>query len=113
MPYLSRRGSIFYFRKRLPRALSAPVSNPFLCLSLQTDLLLVAVRRVSALIAALEERERQMIKEAGHPEFCPELSKAILQEFLRAELIRLISFEEMDLSRFCAAASARLGQLPF
>ncbi|MGP6086313.1 hypothetical protein [Antarctobacter jejuensis] len=93
MPYLMRRGRFFYFRKRLLRAVSEPGSNLFLCLSLQTDLLLVAVRRASALIAALEERVTRMIRESGTSNFCPEMGKTILQEFLRAEMARLLEFE--------------------
>ncbi|WP_421905010.1 tyrosine-type recombinase/integrase [Mameliella sp.] len=52
-----------------------------------------------------------MLKDTGHADVCPELSKSILQEFLRAELIRLIKFEEQIATQEEDALEARLEAL--
>ncbi|MFW2589461.1 hypothetical protein [Sagittula sp. SSi028] len=52
-----------------------------------------------------------MMKDTGRTHFCPELCKSILQEFLRAELIRLIKFEEQIARQEEEALEARLDAL--
>lgn len=90
-PYLMRRGRVFYFRKRLPRALSNLQSNSFLCLSLRTDLPLDAVKRAARLLTVCERMEKEIVDALNSQDLSPADTKALLTEALRAELARILA----------------------
>jgi hypothetical protein len=81
-----RRGRVFYFRKRLPRIGSNRQSNLFLCLSLQTDLPLDAVKRAAALLTVYEREEEKIVDALKTGTLGPADVRTILTEMMRAEL---------------------------
>ncbi|MDW4549922.1 hypothetical protein R5H32_11210 [Defluviimonas sp. D31] len=110
-PYLIRRGRIFYFRKRLPRGESNPLSNLFLVLSLRTDLPLIAVTRSAALLTVCEQKEKDIVDALTKNILTPAEAKALLTEMLRAELERILALQRgMDMIPD-AALAARIAAL--
>ncbi len=110
-PYLLRRGRIYYFRKRLPRCGSNPVSNQFLCLSLRTDLPLDAVKRAARLLTVYEQKEQDIVDALKDGLLKPETAKAILTELLRAELARILSGQDEMGVKTDADLDARIARL--
>ncbi|WP_282118928.1 hypothetical protein [Ruegeria atlantica] len=91
-----RRDRIFYFRKRLPKKISNQVPNQFLCLPLQTDLPLDAVKRAAALLTVLEQMEKIHVEALIKDSRTPETAKAVLTEMLRSALEVMLQEQNQD-----------------
>lgn len=68
------------------KKLSNQVPNQFLCLSLQTDLPLDAVKRAAALFTVLEQMEKTHVDALTKNSLNPEAAQAALTEMLRSAL---------------------------
>lgn len=91
--YLMRRGTIFYFRKRLPKASPLPgkrISHKSLfCASLQTNVLAEAFARAAQLLDFYETKRKQLLLDTTQT-MSDAAVNAVLHDMLRTELNRII-----------------------
>ena len=98
---------MFHFRRRVPSRLRERGARRFLCLSLSTELPFQAARWAEALLAALEQAERDVDARA---ELTGAEIDAILGEVARAALARMLAQQDDD-ARTEDDADARIAAL--
>jgi uncharacterized protein DUF6538 len=64
----SRHGTVYHFRRRVPRDLAARYGRGQIIVSLQTELRAVALRRARALAAATDTLFRKRLGKASCPD---------------------------------------------
>ena len=108
-----RRGTIFYFRKRLPKASPLPgarVSHKSLfCASLQTNVLAEAFARTAQLLGFYETRRKQLLLDTTQT-MSDAAVNAVLHDMLRTELNRIIRGQNAP-STDIAAVDAQIAEL--
>ena len=110
-PYLQRRGSIYYFRKRLPDVIAKKGAQKFLCLSLRTALLAEAMGRAARLLAIVDREEARLMTDPTYHQIPAEEIALLLTEALRTELARILLEQDTGPIRDDEEIDARIALL--
>ncbi|MEC9199398.1 MAG: hypothetical protein VX974_17485 [Pseudomonadota bacterium] len=108
-----RRGTIFYFRKRLPKASPLPgkrISQKSLfCASLQTNVLAEAFARAAQLLDFYETKRKQLLLDTTQT-MSDAAVNVVLHDMLRTELNRIIRGQDAPTTNI-AAVDAQIAEL--
>lgn len=105
MPFVWRRNGVYQFRRRLPKRLTELGAPASLSLSLQTQVLVEAMKRAAAIVAALERVETDVTTNLVRM-ITPSAVTLIVREAARAALDEIVQRDAIATKRTVAEADA-------
>jgi len=109
--FLTLRGGVFHFRRRLSKRLAGRTPTNELRRSLGTTSLAEAVKRAGALIAALERFEAFVMSDTVVTPLQSAEAKALIDELYRSEIAAMAAREALGGPRALEAADAERARL--